>query len=334
MARRLYDGAVSEQRARRGFTPSGALSVAAGIIVLAAFVWQIGPAQIWEGIRRVGWMFPVIVGLGGLRFLVRACAWSICAEPPHPLAVRPAFAAVLAGDAVGNVTPLGPIIGEPAKAAFVRNHVPLQPALTALAIENIFYTLSAAAMIVAGTIALLFAFELPGALREFSEVAVAGILAALVVCLWILWSRPALISRWLPLMSRPGTRLHASIGRVQALEHEIYTFASRRRAAVFPVILFEASFHALGVLETHLTLWMILGAQPLFIDSFILESANRVMVVAFRFIPFQLGVGELGLGAVTNILGLGTTSGVALSIVRKARMGVWALIGGGLLLRR
>jgi hypothetical protein len=325
---------VSEQRARRGFTPSGALSVAAGIIVLAAFVWQIGAAQIWEGIRRVGWMFPVIVALGGLRFLVRAWAWSICAEPPLRLGVGRAFAAVLAGDAVGNVTPLGPIVGEPAKAAFVRSHVPLQPALTALAVENIFYTLSVAAMIVAGTIALLFAFELPAAMREFSEIAIAIVLAAVGVSLWILWKRPAVISRWLPLLSRPGSRLHASIGRVQALENEIYTFASRRRKAVFPVILLEASFHALGVLETHLTLWMILGVQPPVVDSFILETANRVMAVAFKFIPFQLGVGEVGLGAVTNVLQLGVPAGVALSIVRKARMGAWALAGGGLLLRR
>jgi hypothetical protein len=334
MARRLYDGAVSEQRTRRSITVSGALSVAAGVGVLAAFVWQIGPAQIWEGIRRVGWMFPVIVTLGGCRFFVRSCAWSLCAEAPHALAINHAFAGVLAGDAVGNVTPLGPLVGEPAKAAFVRSHLPLQPALTALAIENIFYTLSTATMIVAGTIALLFAFDLPPALREFSEVAVVVILAAVLACLWILWKRPALISRWLPRISRPGTRVHASFERVQALENEIYTFASRRRAAVVPIILLEASFHALGVLETHLTLWMILAAQPLLLDSFILETANRMVAVAFRFVPFQLGVGEVGLAAVTSVLGLGTAPGVALSIVRKARMGVWALIGGTLLLRR
>ena len=103
---------------------------------------------------------------------------------------------------------------------------------------------------------------------------------------------------------------------------------------MFPVILLEGSFHALGVLETHLTLWMILGAQPPVIDSFILETANRVMAVAFKFIPFQLGVGEVGLGAVTNVLQLGVPAGVALAIVRKARMGAWALAGGALLLRR
>ena len=324
---------MSQLRARRRITVSGALSVTAGIVVLAVFIWTFGPAQIWEGIRNVGWMFPVIIGLGGLRFLVRAWAWSLCAEPSHPLSIGHAFTAVLAGDAVGNATFLGPLVGEPTKAAFVRHHVPLQPALTALAIENIFYTLSTAGMIVAGTVALLFAFEVPTALREFSEAAAAAMLVALAASLVILWRRPALISRWLPLMSRPGTKLHASIGRVKALEDEIYSFASRRRAAVLPVILLEASFHALGVLETHLAMWMILGEAPPVIDSFILETANRVITVAFKFIPFQLGVGEVGTGAVTAVLGMGPVSGGTLSIVRKARMGVWALVGGALLLR-
>ncbi|MBA2304600.1 MAG: flippase-like domain-containing protein [Acidobacteria bacterium] len=324
---------MSHLRARGWLTSSGALSVAAGIAVFAAFVWKIGPAQIWAGILNVGWMFPVIIALGGLRFLVRAWAWSICIDPPHRLPVRHALAAVLAGDAVGNVTPLGPLVGEPAKAAFLRPHLPMQPALTALAVENIFYTLSTAAMIAAGTIALLLAFDLDAGLRGFSELAVGLIVALLAVSFGVLWRRPALISRWLPLVSRPGTRLDSKVERVRALESEVYSFAGRRRGAVMPVILLEISFHAFGVLETYLALWMILGRPPLLVESFILETAHRLITVAFKFIPFQLGVGEAGSGAVTAILGLGIDPGVILAVVRKARMGVWALVGGGLLVR-
>ena len=323
---------MSEQRPRRWFTLSGAASIIAGIVVFAAFVWNTGPAEVWQGVVNVGWMFPVIIALGGLRFLVRAAAWSLCTEAPHRLDVTHAFTAVLAGDAVGNVTPLGPIVGEPAKAVYVRQQVALQPALTALAIENIFYTLSTAAMIVAGAIALLFAFDLPPVLREFSEAAVVLIVLLFVAAGWILWTRPAIISRLL-VMTRPGSALHSNVGRVQALEDEIYTFASRRRGTVFPLILLEVSFHALGVLETHLAMWMILGDQPTFIQSFTLEAAHRLITVVFKIVPFQLGVGEAGASAVTSVLGMGLDPGVILAVVRKARMGVWALIGGALLLR-
>lgn len=324
---------MSQKPTRGWWTASGALSVLAGVAVFVAFVLTIGPAQIGNGILNVGWMFPVIIGLGGLRFLVRAYAWSLCIEPPHRLRVRHALAAVLAGDAVGNVTPLGPLVGEPAKAAYARAHVPVPAALTALAIENIFYTLSTAAMIAAGTIALLFAFDLPPDIREFSELAVGGLAVLIAAGLAVLWRRPALISRSLPLVSRPGTRLHASADRVRVLEEDVYSFTTRRQGVVLPVVLLELSFHALGVLETHLAMWMILPQPPLLLESFILETANRLITVAFKFIPFQLGVGEVGTAAMTAILDLGTDSGAVLAIVRKARMGVWALVGGGLLVR-
>ena len=324
---------MSEQRPRGGVSAGRVLTVAAGVAVFAVFVWRVGPEEIWTGVRNVGWMFPVIVALGGLRFVARAWAWCLCVDPSQTLRLRDALGAVLAGDAVGNATPFGPLVGEPAKSALVRRHLPIAPALTALAIENIFYALSTAAMIAAGTIALLFAVDLEPGLRGFSQAAVVGLGLMVAVSLVLLWRQPALISRWPLLQGRPGTRAHTALGRLRQLEGEVYSFARRRRAAVVPVILLEASFHALGVVETYLAMWMILGRPPQPIDSFILETANRLVTVAFKFIPFQLGVGEVASGAVTQLLGLGATSGASLAIVRKARMGVWALVGGGLLLR-
>jgi hypothetical protein len=324
---------VTQQQARGGVTVSGVLSVVAGLAVFATFVWQIGPGEIWSGIRNVGWMFPVVIALGGLRFLVRAWAWTLCVDDPHRLPLRHAFAAVLAGDAVGNVTPLGPIVGEPAKTALVRHHLPIQPALTALAIENIFYTLSTAAMIAAGTIALLFAFDLNPALRGFSELAVAGIAVLIAAALLVLWRQPAIISRWMPAARSADGHGTSRGGRLRQVEEEIYSFARRRRSALLPVILLEGSFHALGVLETHLVMWMILGRPPLVMESFILETANRLITVAFKFIPFQLGVSEVGAAAVTEIFGMGLAPGTSLAIVGKARKGIWALVGGALLVR-
>jgi hypothetical protein len=45
----------------------------------------------------------------------------------------------------------------------------------------------------------------------------------------------------------------------------------------------------------------------------------------------QLGVGEAASGFFTNLLKLGYPPGVTLSLVRKARMGVWSLAGMALL---
>ncbi|MEX1127536.1 MAG: lysylphosphatidylglycerol synthase transmembrane domain-containing protein [Vicinamibacterales bacterium] len=321
-----------QNAAPRGRTVSATaiISIVAGIAVLAAVLWKLGVADTWAAVRNVGWAFPAIVALGGLRFLVRAGAWMICLEPPHRLRLRDAFAAVLAGDALGNATPLGPLVGEPAKAAFARRHVAGQPALTALAVENIFYTLATAAMIAAGTIALLFAFELPVEIRDVSRLAIVGMALLIAVSLVVLWKRPALLGRWLPLAA-DGTTSRRS--RLRALEQDIYSFASRRPGALVPVTLLEAGFHVLGVIETHLTLWSILGAPPPLLTSFIVETASRLVVVAFKFVPLQLGVAEAGLAAFTPFVGLDARVGFAFSLVRKGRIVVWALTGAALLVR-
>src|SRR5947208_6400659 len=137
-------------------------------------VSSVGLAEIVADVRRIGWALVAIIAISGLRFLLRAVAWRICLEPPNHLRLTDAFAAVVCGDAIGNLTPLGPLVGEPAKAAFVRGRVALTPALTALAIENLLYTLSAAAMIAAGMVAMLVRFQLPQSVRGIGEFAIAG----------------------------------------------------------------------------------------------------------------------------------------------------------------
>ena len=153
---------------------SGVLFTIGGIALLAWMLVRVGVAEIAADVRQVGWMLLAIVAIGGLRFLLRAVAWRLCLEPPHALSLGDAFAAVVCGDTIGNLTPLGPLVGEPAKAAFVRGRVALGPAVTALAIENVLYTLSAAAMIASGMVALLVSFQPPSAVRGVGEIAVGG----------------------------------------------------------------------------------------------------------------------------------------------------------------
>lgn len=318
----------------RQLSAAGALSIAAGVALFAWMVYRVGPGVVATGLRQIGWGMVIIAAIAGLRFAARAAAWSLCVDPPHTLRFREAVAAVIAGDALGNATPLGPIVGEPAKAAFVRQRVPLAHALAALAIENVFYTLSAAAMIAAGMLALLFRSDLPDRLREVSELALVAVLALFAIALWLLWRRPAIVSGSIGAVSRPSTTLNSRLDRVRALERQVYTFAGRRQAAMFPIIGAELLFHALGVVEVYVTLWFLYGQPPSVLTSFILETVNRLITVIFKFVPLQVGVNEAGTALVTQVLGLGASTGVTLGVVRKVRMLFWASVGVILLVRR
>jgi hypothetical protein len=330
IARRLYDGGVRPTRPTRQISAVGLLTAAGGTALFVWLVYRLGPREIWIGFQKIGWGLAWILLLGGLRFAVRARAWTLCLEPPHTLPFVDAFNASVCGDALGNLTPLGPIVGEPAKIGYVRGRVSVAAALTALAMENVLYTLSVGAMIAAGTIALLFTIDLPVALRDFSEVALGAVAVMFAVAAWLVWRRPAIVGSLLPVARLRGSRIE----KLRRIEQELFTFAQRRRAVMFPLAGLELGFHALGVAEKHLTLWLILGSAPPLLTSFIVETADRVITVAFKFVPFQVGVGEAGTGLVTDILGLGATPGVTLAIVRKARMGIWSLAGTALLVRR
>ena len=314
---------------RRSFSATGILTAVGGLALLAWVVWKAGPADIAAYVRQVGWGLVVIIAFGGLRFLLRAVAWRLCLDPPHHLGLKDAFAAVICGDAIGNLTPLGPLVGEPAKAAFVRGRVALTPALTALAIENVLYTLSAAAMIAAGMVALLVRFQLPADVRGVGEFAIAATLALFVVALWMLWRQPALVSRALGLA--PPLRKHAD--RIRQMEEEIYGFASRHRRALPALAAAEIGFHVVGVTEMYLTLWL-LGSGPTFFYAFLFETANRLITVVFKVVPLRLGVDEVGTAWFATLIGLPYNTGLTIAIIRKVRMVFWAASGGLLLVRQ
>ena len=310
--------------------------VAAGLLLLVWLIARADPRQIWQALGQVGWGFVSILAIAGARFAVRALAWMRCLEPPHRLKFTEAFTAVLCGDALGNATPLGPLVSEPAKVAFVRDRVPMGAAFTALAIENVFYTLSVAAMIAAGITALLLRGGLERELRLAAEIGIALVLAVYVAATWVLMRQPAVLSRTLGMAARiaPALGRPHRMEKIRRLEQEIYTFASRRRGTAGAIIAAELIFHALGVLEVYVSLWLLLGEPPSIVTSFILETANRLIIVLFKFIPMQQPVvGGAATVLVARALGLRQDTSLALAIVRGGRMLFWQLAGTVLLVR-
>ena len=109
-----------------------------------------------------------------LRFALRAMAWSLCLEPPRRLPFRTGVRRRARRRRARQPHAARPDRQRAGQGrASCASRVPLGPALTALAIENILYTLSVAAMIAASTMALLLSFELPPTMRRAAWIAVA-----------------------------------------------------------------------------------------------------------------------------------------------------------------
>src|SRR5437763_6273000 len=319
----------------KGLTPFGAISVVLGLALFAYFVKKAGVGQIFEGISRLGAGFVLVVAISALRQIARSIARTLCMEAPYRLRFRDALRARVMGDAIGNILPFaGFIVSEPAKPALIRDRVPLMAGFSALAIENIFYALSVALFIFSGMMALLLSFTLPKGLRIVSIITLGVITAIVAVGAVLITKRLRFISGGAGFLHRRGLN-EKWIEKGRALEDRVYGFYQRNSARFLPILLLEASFHFAGAAEIYVTLSFISPDQPpTFLTAFILESVNRIITVAFKFIPLRMGVDEAGTGRVSKVLQFTMTTGVTLAIIRNARDVFWAAIGMMLLLQR
>jgi hypothetical protein len=334
----LKNEPTQKRNSSRKLAPIGIIFALLGLLLFGYTVRKAGVSEIMSGLRRLGAGFLLILLFSAIRQCARSIAWIKCLEAPYRLGFRDAFAARTMGDALGNIVPLASVaVSEPSKAAFVRGRLPLMIGLSSLAIENIFYSLSVVLFIFSGTTALLLSFTLPKPLRYAAIGTLVASIAIAPVAFLIIRQRWKFLSGSFILL---GTRVKRSwvdnaITRSQTLEERIYGFYDRNRAHFLSILALEFCFHLAGIAEVYTTLSFVSDTiAPTFFTAFILESVNRVINVAFKFVPLRTGVDEYGSGALAKVLGFTKATGVTLAIVRKARDIFWTGIGVALMIRR
>lgn len=328
----MANDVLSEKRSgSRRFAPLGIIFGLLGLVLFAYFVSAAGVGEIVSGIQRLGAGFLLIIAVSSLRYVVRALAWTRCIDPPHRLRFRDAFAARLMGDALGNIIPFVSVaVSEPSKAVFVKDRVPLMVGLSGLAIENIFYGLSVALFIFSGTATLLLSFSLPKPLRIASFGALGATLVIVPLAYLIIRRQSRFLSSGLGFLNKRGIapRLVGKVRpRAESLEERVYGFYANSQRSFISIFALDCCFHLAGMLEVFITLSFISPVQPTLAHAFILESVNRIINVAFKFIPLRAGVDEGGTGQVSRVLGFSRGIGETLAIVRKGRDLFWVTVG-------
>ena len=308
-------------RVKARIRPLAVVGAVAGVLLFIYALQAAGPREILRQLRHIGFGFLVVLVLSSIRMGARAKAWSLCVEDNEHFTFRQAFKAYITGDAVGNVLPLGPLASEGTKALMGRRIISTPAAFSSVVLENIFYSISVAIVVVTGAIAFVFTY------RPTNAVIVTSILVATAIGLiaavwWLLRSQPRLLSRFLK---------HDA---VLETEERIFRFASTRKERIGQILLLQFLFHAAAISEIYFLLTLLVGhTERTFLTALILGTVERLIMIGFKFVPFRLGVDHLGTGSVAEILGVGTATGITIATVRTARSMFWAAIGLALLAR-
>ena len=309
-----------------------------GIALFAYFIYVEGFHEIARDIRRLGWLgFVIILGFYFVRIVSRAWAWKLSVFEPYHLSLGDTVTAVIIGEALSSLIPLGILVSGTAKAVAVRRQVPLVVGLSSVATENLFYSLITSLFLILGTVTFLRTFQL-----EQTWVVTLDVLIAIIVAVFLFivvmvirqWHFASATCDWL--YDRGYGRRFLEHGRthVRVFENMIYGFYRLYPGRFLPICGLEAVFHLLGVVEAYFILSYLSKFGATWMSSFLLESVSRLILIVFKLIPFLVGVDEAGARFVTEVLGIGAGVGITLAIIRKGRVLFWTCIGLLLILKR
>jgi lysylphosphatidylglycerol synthase-like protein len=315
----------------------GAILTAGGVALFAYFVYSVGFDEIINGIEKFGFIgFAVILAVYFLRICTRAAAWKLSVYEPYYLKMRDTISAVVIGEAMSSMIPLGILISGTAKAVAVRKKIPLVVGLSSVATENLFYSFITSFFLILGSFTLVRSFHLDESWVTTIDILIGIILAIILFLLLMIvrqWHFASETCEWLYQKGIATGLLEHGRMEVRLFENLIYGFYRRYPKRFLPICLLEAAFHMLGVFEV----WFILhriGDSATFISSFLLETVSRLITIVFKLVPFVIGVDEAGSRFVAETVALGAGIGVTLAIIRKGRILFWTAIGLILIVKR
>src|SRR5919109_4931722 len=148
----------------------------AGLVLLVVLLWQLGPLDVLDALRDIGWYFVPVFLLGGAHHAARALALRECVLRSGLLRYGDALAIRLSGESVQSLTFTGPVLSQPTKAWLLEAHgLSLKEGFAATITEYLICSFVTAAMSVAGLLYLVWRFAPPVTVRA---------LAIVVVCLF------------------------------------------------------------------------------------------------------------------------------------------------------
>lgn len=315
-----------------------AILTSLGIGLFSYLVYSVGLENILAGIARIGFSgFLVLQLIYFLRIVARATAWRLSVYEPYKLTIKDTLPAVVIGEAMSSMIPLGILISGTSKAVAVRRRVPLVVGLSSVATENLFYSVITGIFVCLGSIAFLRNFDLSESWVLTIDLLIGAIILSIFLLVFIVikqWHFASQFCEWL--YDRNVGRRMLESGRLQVrlFENLIYGFYRKYPRRFLPIFLCQIAYHALGVFEAWFILSRIQGMIPSIHTAFLLESISRAITIFFKFVPFVIGIDEAGAQFVAETLALGAGVGVTIAIVRKGRIIFWTAIGLILITKR
>jgi len=288
-------------------------------LAIALFAWvlaHMGLSTVMQQLKAMRIALPIVLSLSLLRLLLQSMAWSASLKGERVSVKIPKLAGTrLAGQSMGYLTVLGPVISEPLKIKLLGT--PTEPTVTATFLDDGVYWFTSAVLAMLGIASLPFV-AVHGATYH-------SIPAAIVLALMVF-----VISRRNPLLSGLarafGAKVPSWLARAETFESSIRRYRVNQPVLVRRMFWIDIACQALIASEVVVVLWS-LHLSIHFFTVLVIEGVTRGVKMMSGWIPARLGSDEGGAISAFALSGLSPTLGIALALTRRVRDLLWALIG-------
>lgn len=299
-----------------------AVLLVGGLVVLAFLVARVGIESVMSVLSRLTWWQLVLICLPyGLIMAVDTLGWryAFISNPPPYLRM---LAARTAGEAVNIVTALGSVGGEAVKVWLLRPAVSYDESVPSVVIAKTTSTMAQTLLLLVGLVLAVTTLTVAGDVI-WAMLVLLGV-ELLLVGGFFVTQVAGLVRRAGRLLAWSGLIENASAAEDLDARLRRYYRENWRRFVLS--VAFHFGGWLLGALEVLVMLY-VLDIPVSMATATVIEAVGSGVRFASFLVPGSLGVLEGANTGVFAALGLGASAGLAFSLVRRARQGVWIGIG-------
>ena len=309
-----------------------------GILILVLLFRATDINIILKHFKSIGWKFILILSIFFFSNIFLTYGWRVLITTK--LKWSQFYKLVLArtaGDATTSINALAAMVGEPLKAMYIKDIVPLKVGLASVVLDRTIHSIANMIMILTGVIVGLFVLDFPWYVSAVSFILTVAFL--LILLQMLKNHKNGFMNYFVNLLPKKITNRLINESRqkkIKELDEEIkYVFSSQDNKNHFYI---SIAMHYFSVtiscaLELYLIVYYIQPALnfPL-IHGLFMYIFGFIITTAMFFMPANIGTSETSYSYALYLLGYGSSKevialGVSIGIIRRFRTFVWAGFG-------
>lgn len=311
--------------------------IAGGALLFLLFK-SFGVKSTIDQVSRIGWPgFILICSIYIFTNITLAYGWRVLIN--YPLKGSQFYKFVLAriaGDATSSINALGAAAGEPLKAMYVKDILPMNIGLATVVLDRLIHLVSSVLLVLTGLFAGLFVFKA----HLVQNIAVFIFFVLLFIMMLYIFFRfvkkhsdDILLNIIKKLPGKLSSRIltEKNMEKINLIDDEIkFIFSSRDNLNHFYISL---AMHYFGsIISCALEIYLIVNyispaAGITLIEALFVYVFGFIATSALFFVPANVGTSEGSYSIALSILGHDPIIGLSVGIIRRFRTFVWSGIG-------